>query len=579
MKRFVRYFLVILCVYAFGAQAQDWQTPFEKSDSTETTTYAAGIAYYQKLVKAYPTLHMDTIGTTDSGEPLRLILFNTQKVFDPAAIRKGNQVVFLVNNAIHPGEPDGVDACMMWLRELASGRLKPQGIDKVILAIIPFYNIGGALNRNCCTRANQDGPVSYGFRGNAKNLDLNRDFMKMDSRNAFAFAKLFHSIDPDVLVDTHVSDGADYQHIITLLSTQHNKLGGPLGPYLENTFEPAIYKNMAAKGYTLVPYVNVFGQTPDEGWQQFDDEPRYASGYTTLFQTLGFTTETHMLKPFKERVIATYTFLNTVLQTVIEEKDNIQQTRAKAKAAILEQKDFPLSWKVDPDHYKMITFKGYEASHPESPLTHLPRLFYDESKPFEKLVPFYNQFDPTNSVEKPRAYVIPQAYWRVIARLKANNVTLHAVQSDTSLMVSVYHIDSTHTIQQPFEGHYMHYGTAAHKTQEKVQLRKGDYIVPVQQAGIRYIIEALEPEATDSFFNWNFFDPILQQKEYFSPYVFIDKGPEILDANPELKKEFLKKQETDSVFAHSERAQLNFLYVHSKYHEKAYMRYPIYRID
>src|SRR5205085_10849189 len=125
----------------------------------------------------------------------------------------------------------------------------------VVLAFIPVYNIGGCLNRNSNTRVNQNGPEEYGFRGNSQNLDLNRDFTKCDSKEARSFAQLFHYLNPDIFIDNHVSDGADYQHTMTLITTQYDKLG-TLGTYLKNTFEPAIYSGMKQKGWDMVPYVN-----------------------------------------------------------------------------------------------------------------------------------------------------------------------------------------------------------------------------------------------------------------------------------------------------------------------------------
>ena len=85
---------------------------------------------------------------------------------------------------------------------------------------IPVYNVDGALSRQDTSRVNQNGPEAFGFRGNARHLDLNRDFIKADSLNARTFAQVFTRWDPDVMVDTHTSNGADYQHVVTLIATQ-----------------------------------------------------------------------------------------------------------------------------------------------------------------------------------------------------------------------------------------------------------------------------------------------------------------------------------------------------------------------
>ena len=244
------------------------QTAFEKSDGRETVTYFQAIAFYKNLDKASRNIFMKEMGPSDAGYPLHVILTSNDEKFDPVIWHKQNKVVILINNGIHPGEPDGIDASMMLARDIALRKIILP--DNVALAIIPVYNIGGALNRNSFSRVNQNGPESYGFRGNAQNLDLNRDFIKCDSKNARSFAKIFHYINPDILIDNHVSDGADYQHVMTLITTQYNKLGTVLGEWVEKKFEPMLFTGMHNKGWDMVPYVNVENADPFKGFTQFE---------------------------------------------------------------------------------------------------------------------------------------------------------------------------------------------------------------------------------------------------------------------------------------------------------------------
>jgi hypothetical protein len=221
MKKILVFSYLFLANFAIG---QNPLTIFEQSKGKESATYAQSIAYYQKLAIKYKTIQIKTMGPTDAGFPLHIVLFSADQQFNSADWKRKNKLVILVSNGIHPGEPDGIDASMMLVRDLASGKLKAPS--NIVLAVMPVYNIGGALNRNNSSRVNQDGPTAYGFRGNSQNLDLNRDFIKSDTKEAVSFAKIFHWLNPDIYLDNHVSDGADYQYTMTLLTTQHNKLGG-----------------------------------------------------------------------------------------------------------------------------------------------------------------------------------------------------------------------------------------------------------------------------------------------------------------------------------------------------------------
>jgi hypothetical protein len=569
---------VAIFFLATAVYGQQFITRFEQSGATETPTYHEGIAWWQALDQAYGQLKMLEMGPTDSGYPLHLVVFNTDKHFDPEQIRQGGKTVVFLNNAIHPGEPDGVDASMLLMRDLLQDKKLQRKYKDLVFALIPFYNIGGALNRNSHTRVNQEGPAAYGFRGNAQNLDLNRDFIKNDSKNARSFTEIFHSLSPEIYVETHVSNGADYQYTMTLLPTQHNKLGGILGEYLQNELEPALYAGMEKKQWPMVPYVNVFGTVPDSGMVQFMDLPRYSSGFAALHHTIGFITETHMLKPYAQRVAATRAFLEVVLDQASLNGKKLQELKKRQAGESARQQNFVLSWKADKNRPDSLLFKGYEAEYRSSEVSNQPRLYYDRSKPYEKMIPFYKQFEPEKEIEAPAYYAIPQGWWQVTDLLKLNNVEMHQLQSDTTLPAEVYYIRSYETLASPFEGHYLHHSVETEKRNQTIELLKGDYLVPVNSKWNRYIVETLEPEAPDSFFAWNFFDAILQQKEHFSAYVFEERAKELLANDAELREAFIQKKEKDAEFARDGDAQLNFIYQHSSHYEEAYKRYPVFRI-
>jgi hypothetical protein len=518
---------------------------------------------------------MQEMGTTDAGYPLHLVMVSLDKDFNPASLKKKNKNIILVNNGIHPGEPDGIDASMLLVREITEGKYKIPS--SVALAIIPVYNIGGALNRNTNYRIDQNGPVEKGFRGNAQNLDLNRDFIKMDTRNAFAFAKIFHYLDPDVFVDNHVSNGADYQHVMTLIASQHNKLGGAMGEFLNKTFEPALYSLMQKKNFPLIPYVNHFGESPQNGWPEFWDSPRYSSGYASLFNSFAFVPETHMLKPYKQRVEATKALMESFIEFTALHGKQINQLRLQNKKQQQLQTSFPLRWKLDRSKSKEITYKGYESNKKMSEVSGLQRLYYDRNKPYEIKIPFYNFYIDTLSVTAPKAYIIPQGWWKVIERLQANNVKMQVLVKDTVLEVEAYKITSYQSSPRPFEGHHMNTNVQVENKTVQQLFRKGDYLVPMNQPANRFIVEVLEPQAEDSYFTWNFFDPILGQKEGFSDYVFEETAAALLKSNPQLKTKLEERKASDTTFAKNARAQLNFVFQNSPYYEPAHMQYPVYR--
>ncbi|HPH85127.1 MAG TPA: M14 family zinc carboxypeptidase [Ferruginibacter sp.] len=210
-------FLLIILVFGHFTVAMAQLSPFEQSNGMASATYAEAIGWYKALDLETSKLTVKEMGTTDAGYPLHLVLISQDGKTDPAQWHHQQKTVILINNGIHAGEPDGIDASMMLARDLINGKVSLP--PNVAVAIIPVYNIGGSLNRNSHSRVNQNGPVEYGFRGNSQNLDLNRDFTKSDSRESRSFAQIFHLLNPDIFIDNHVSDGADYQHTMTLITT------------------------------------------------------------------------------------------------------------------------------------------------------------------------------------------------------------------------------------------------------------------------------------------------------------------------------------------------------------------------
>jgi hypothetical protein len=516
------------------------------------------------------------MGMSDAGYPLNLIVVASNGDYNFDNIRKNNKRVILINNGIHPGEPDGIDATMLLARDIVINKINLP--DNIVLAIIPVYNIGGCLNRSANYRVDQNGPEEFGFRGNSQNLDLNRDFIKSDSKEARAFAEIFHLTDPDVFLDNHVSDGADYQHVMTLICTQHNKLGSVLGEFLNKNFEPGLYASMKEKGYDLIPYVNSFGDSPDNGWPEFFEGPRYSSGYAALWHTFSFVAETHMLKPYDQRVKATYELMKSFIDFTNKNSATIKQLRDQTKQSVKTQTEFPISWTNDRSQSSKRIYKGYAAVRKPSDVSGLPRLYYDRSQPYEKEIPFYNFYKPKVLIQKPKAYIIPQGWWTVIELLKINKVQMTQLKKDSAIEVEAYRIDDYKTAPKQYEMHHINSEAKTSSVLQKIIFNKGDYYIPMNQEANRFLIETLEPTADDSYFAWNFFDAILGQKEGYSGYAFEDIAAVYLKNNAELKNKLEQKRASDTAFAKSGRAQLNFIYENSQWIEPAHMRYPVYRV-
>lgn len=588
------------------------KTPFEISLGKSTATYAECVGWYKKLAARFPAYcKMMPIGYGDIGKEIYVFKLLGEKLGRMDRFGKGDEgmpanvlsagefsktVKILINNNIHPGEPEGTDASMLLLRDmLFFAQYWQQTLPYLELHVVCQYNVDGTLNRNTTSRANQNGPDAYGFRGNAQNLDLNRDFIKMDSRNAKALVSLMVAEQYHLFVDNHTSNGADYQYVLTYFHTCPEKLHPALRDVLDQ-FESGLLLRLKQNNWPTAPYVTTMETVPDSGLFAFWESGRYATGFAALHHTIGYTVETHMLKPFNQRMLGTLAFLEQFVANAsdtelhgIFEKSRKQgiffQSKSKPSNPLLTDQEvgpgsiMAIDFTLDKSRYEMIPFLGYSHAYKPSDVTGAPRLYYDRSKPWSKEVRYYSHYKSTDSVRLPQAYIVPFAYREVIDRLNMNGIRLRPIPFDTILSLRISYIQDFKTVSQPYEKHYMHYAVKTRDTVRRMQLHRGDYIVAVTSQNAHFLSAVLEPRAPDSYFAWNFFDGILMQKEGYSDYVFEDLASTWLLAYPNQKAELDRKKATDPVFAKDPDAQLNWVYKQTEHYEYSHNLYPIYYLD
>ncbi|MGC9354099.1 MAG: M14 family zinc carboxypeptidase, partial [Mariniphaga sp.] len=517
---------------------------------------------------------------TDCGKPLHLFVINNQPEFDVAKIRKAGKSVLLINNGIHPGEPAGIDASLQFAEDILRNKNGMGSIlENSVIIIIPVYNIGGHLNRSAYNRSGQTTPYETGFRGNYANLDLNRDFTKCDSENARSFYKIFSEWNPDVFLDTHTTNGSDHQYSITLVPPPSARFPQKMETFLENTFIPALYREMKKGKYELIPYVDYIYHDPKQGIARSLESPRYSSGFATMFHTIGMMTENEIYKAYPDRVKSCYQFIQVLAEYTSGNSSVIQKIRAESIRESMELKEYPIGFEMDSTKFQMIEFKGYEAVDNQiSPVTGLPRFGYDTSEPYTTTIKYLNTWKPVEMVKVPEFYIIPQNYRVVIERLDLLNIQYSRLQKDSLIKVTVDYIEEFYSPPRPYNGHFYHSSMTTRSEIQKMQYYRGDLVIPVRQEKIKYLLEMFEPKAVDSFFRWNFFDNILDQREYFSSYGFEENALKYLEEHPEFEARFLEARQKDSVLATNHRAQLAWIYNNSEWLEKSWKRYPVGKI-
>jgi hypothetical protein len=545
-------------------------------------SYEKAIECYRQLAEYYPQAKLMEMGMTDAGLPLHLFMISEDSNFDPEKIKKEGKSIILINNGIHPGEPEGIDASVKFAADILADK---DGMKKYlkncVIAIIPVYNIGGLRDHSHYYRIDQNGPEEKGVRRNPRFLDLNRDFVKQESREARSFASIFRFLDPDVFLDTHTTDGSDHQFTLTLIATQPDNMSKGMQDFFRGKMLPSLYSRMKDDSKSeIIPYVEYSDHGPVKAILGYEESPMLSTGYASLFNTYAFMTETLIYKPFAERVEATYQFILQLTRFTSENCKEMLALRTDANKELLTGKEMTIDWATDTTRWEKLLFKGYEWNDTITPISEIKTGYYNHNRPYSDTIKYFCYFKPMVTITLPKAYIVPFAWEQVIEKMQHNGVNMYQLKSDTTINVETYYIDSFVPLTRATQGHYTNTEIKMHTVTQDIKYHAGDYVIPVNQRTNKYIVRMLEPQSAAGFFVWNYFDSFLEGQDWYSVWGFESHLKTLLDTDQALRAAFEKHKTEDPKFDSDHVAQLEWVYQNTPAYvlEKRRNLYPVGRL-
>ncbi|BAC90415.1 M14 family metallopeptidase [Gloeobacter violaceus] len=576
----------ILLEQAMAAEpAGEWQTRAEATNYRRTSRYDEDIAYAQRLAAASPLVQLQLLGKSPEGRAIPVLVVSKDKAFTPEAARATGKDIVLVNAAIHPGEIPGKDAGFAFVRDLVISGKHAALLDGAILVFIPVFGVDGHERFGPYTRINQNGPEESGWRTTAQNLNLNRDFLKADTPEMRVWLNVFERYLPDLIVDTHDTDGADYQYNLTYGLETGASLDPALVAWQKVAFEGEIFPAVAGRGHVVSPYI-ILRDSKDvsKGITQDPSEPRFSTGYGALQNRPTLLVETHMLKDYKSRVTATYDLLVEIfahlkrypseLRTLVARVD--EQTVARGRRYDPNFR-YPLTFKLS-EHSRPFQFQGFETTLELSAVSGSTWLRYEPTKPKTFTIPLFDEATVEKAVAPPLAYVVPVSLTEVIDKIKAHGLRHRTLDGPSTLTVETYEFSAPVWEAAPFEGRIRLKDFKLTPIRRQITYPAGSLVVPLDQRAANVAIHLLEPQGPDSLLQWGFLDAIFEQKEYAEAYVMEKMAREMLARDPKLKAEFERKVSEESAFAASPEARLEFFYRRTPYWDDRYNIYPIGRL-
>ena len=574
---------IIMAQSTTPAAPPEWQTRAEKTDYRETPRYDETVAFARKLDDASPLIRYTTFGRSGEGRELPLLIAATGNDFTPQAARRAGKAVVMIQACIHAGESDGKDAGLALLRDIAITKTRTGLLDRVVVLFIPIYNVDGHERFGPFNRINQNGPAEMGWRATTANLNLNRDYMKADAPETRAWLRLWTEWNPDLLVDCHVTDGADFRYNITYIYEHQQHAPAPVLAWMREAFDGRIFPATEGEGNLLAQYMT-FRDNRDltKGIDGFVMPPRFSTGYTIVRNRPGLTIETHMLKDYRSRVRGTYDLLRCTLEEVNRNTEKLlsavreaDEQTVKAGQSYDPARRFPLQIEIT-DKPRPIHFKGVESRTEQSDISGQTRVVFG-TKPVDMTVPFYDEGRVAAAVAPPLYYVVPPQWKSVIEVLAAHGLRLQRLTAPATIEVETYRFTDVKFAAAPFEGRVQ----PSYKTnpvRERRTFPAGSVIVPVAQPAGFVAVHLLEPQSPDSFVAWGFFNAVFEQKESGEDYVLEKLAREMLAKDENLRREFEQKLKSDPQFASSPTARLNFFYERSPYWDREMNLYPVGRV-
>lgn len=571
-KNFVTLCLFLLsgllsCTEEIQENDERFVTDCEKSDFVKTPRYAETVDYCKLLADVSPMVHYTTFGVSPEGRDLPLLIVDKEGATSPDEIRKRGKSILLVEACIHSGEPDGKDAGLMWIRDMVIHQKDLEILDRVSILFIPIFNVDGHENFSAQNRINQNGPEELGTRVTGQFINLNRDFLKADGPEMRQWLHLYNQWMPELFIDIHVTNGADFQYVLTYsMETYSTYLEEGLRKWTFDVFETSLNKQMEEVGYPIFPYFSFRDYNkPESGILLEIYDPRYSQGYAAARNRVGLLVENHIYKPYKQRVLATIELLKASARIMAENYSSLQQAIHEADQKVASEtfrkEPMALAFKPVNRDSVMVDFLSWERDTVKSDLSGADWVRHNYEKPKTVHTSVITSYEPTITVQLPEAYLFMPQWKDAIELLDLHNVKYTKIETPQRVKVQTYRYTGATFSRRQSEGR-IPVQTTFTTQEEELLCPAGALLIDMNQPSARVAAWMLEPMAPGSLTYWGFFNQVVQAPGEFwigLPYMEV-KGRELLEKDPALRKEFEEKKVADPSFASDPQAILGFFY-------------------
>jgi len=507
------------------------RTRAERTSYMETSHYDDVIAFIDSLKRIGAPISVGSIGTTTENRSIPYVIASRPLVTTPEAARALGRPIVYVQGNIHAGEVEGKEALQALLRDLVY-QTKRNVLDSIVLIAVPIYNADGneRFADQARNRSEQNGPVLVGQRPNAKSLDLNRDYMKVDAPETQASLGMFNRWNPDVFVDLHTTDGSYHGYALTY-SPSLNPAGdiGPAfagGAYTRDSLLPELRRRVRTRrGYETFDYGNFTAQdSAERGWFTYDHRPRFGTNYYALRGRVSVLSEAYSHDPFARRVASTYAFVSELLTLVAERGTQIRAMGPRADSAVAAWASRPASAQIPvradlttKPYMADVIVETLQATGDTGRVEPGVRRGFRRTNSFRTVrMPVYDRFVTTLTAPSAGGFAFAGSDTSGARVLAAHGVAMERTRNDCTVSAESFSADSVVMDERPFQGR-RNVRVEGRWQRADVRLEPGSYIVRLSQPLGVLATYMLDPRSDDGLVTWNVGDRVVPGQLRASP--------------------------------------------------------------
>ena len=580
MKRQCLPLLPLLMTCTAAAAADDPLTLAEASEFRATASYEETLEFIDDLTAMAPGMRLEFFGTSAQGRPMPVVIVSSERDLSPREAAEAGKPIVLIQNGVHAGEIDGKDASLMLLRSLAHGE-RPEILDRLVLLIVPIYNVDGHERVSPNNRPNQDGPVEgMGFRTTADGHDLNRDHLKLETPEARAMIGLFNRWRPHLHVDNHVTNGSDHEWVLTYSWSEAPQMARPVAAWMTERM-PRVLAATERTGHAIGPYISLLDRAdPAAGFESHVAEPRYATGYYPLRNRPSILVENHSYKPYRDRVLANLDFMVALLGEIAREPASLVAAVHQAEQRVIaagrpDAQPSRVTLRYRPGRAQTIRSPIYESYTEPSVVTGNPLLRYRRGEVRDIEVPWIHTLTPDVVVTRPRGYLVLPGWPVIERRLRDHDLRVYRLDTSVEREVETLRIRESGERGRSYQG-LTRVEVSVVRGVETRTLPQGTLWIPADQRDFEVAVQLLEPEAPDSLVSWGLLSTVMEQKEYID-FRVLEQLARVMLEDPEIAAEWEQALENKE-FATNVGARYIWWYRRTPYWDETVGLMPVMRL-